>query len=126
MGVESIDDVIEYAGAPKLRGLLSDCRNAHIKLGDEIEAQLDRFHDEGKDPNPIAQGMSVMKTNMKLIINESDHTIADLMTDGCNMGVKSLSKYLNEYKAASEASKDVAKRLISLEEKLAKDIRGYL
>jgi hypothetical protein len=48
------------------------------------------------------------------------------MTDGCNMGVKSLNKYLNEYEAADEVSKDIAKRLIHLEEQLAVDIRGDL
>jgi hypothetical protein len=48
------------------------------------------------------------------------------MTDGCNMGVKSLNRYLNEYEAADEISKDIAKRLINLEEKLAIDIRKYL
>ena len=48
------------------------------------------------------------------------------MTDGCNMGVKSLSKYLNQYKAADEKSKALAKRLIRLEEQLAVDIRRFL
>ena len=67
-----------------------------------------------------------MKTNMKLVMNESDHTIADLMTDGCNMGVKSLNKYLNQYKAADEQSKDIAKRLINLEQQLTLDIRKFL
>lgn len=42
------------------------------------------------------------------------------------MGVKSLSRYLNQYKAADGKSKDFAKRLIQLEEKLAADIRDYL
>jgi hypothetical protein len=42
------------------------------------------------------------------------------------MGVKSLNRYLNQYKAADEFSKDIAKRLINLEEKLAVDIRSYL
>ena len=87
---------------------------------------LEKYEDEGKEPNPIAKGMSWMKTNMKLVMNESDNTIADLMTDGCNMGVKSLNKYLNEYEAADEKSKDIAKRLINLEERLAIDIRQYL
>jgi hypothetical protein len=32
------------------------------------------------------------------------------------MGVKSLSKYLNQYKAADEKSKDYAKKLIAMEE----------
>ena len=70
--------------------------------------------------------MSWVKTNMKLAFDESDGTIANLMTDGCNMGVKSLNQYLNEYEAADERSKDITKRLIHLEEKLTSDIRGYL
>ena len=74
----------------------------------------------------MAKGMSWMKTNVELALHDSDHTIADLMTDGCNMGVKSLNKYLNEYEAADEESKDMAKRLIQLEEKLAVDIRDFL
>lgn len=74
----------------------------------------------------MAKGMSWLKTNVKLAVNESDATIAELMTDGCNMGVKSLNQYLNQYKAADEKSKDITKRLIRLEEQLAVDLRGYL
>ena len=126
MGISSIDDVLDYVKSERLKQYLKDCKVAHQKLETEIQENLDRFGDDGKDPNPIAKGMSWMKTNIKLIMNESDHTIADLMTDGCDMGVKSLSKYLNQYKAADEASKDIAKRLIALEESLGKEIRGYL
>ena len=63
---------------------------------------------------------------MKMGMDNSDQTIADLMTDGCNMGVKSLNKYLSQYEAADEVSKDIAKRLINLEEQLAVDIRKFL
>jgi hypothetical protein len=70
--------------------------------------------------------MSWMKTNVKLGLKESDKTIADLITDGCNMGVKSLNRYLNQYEAADERSKDITKRLINLEEQLAVDIRQFL
>ena len=87
---------------------------------------LDRFGDEGKNPNPIAKGMSYMKTTLKLGIKESDNTIASLMTDGCNMGVKSLNRYLNEYEAAEEYAKDITKRLIKLEEDLTHDLKAYL
>lgn len=87
---------------------------------------LDKYHDDGKEPTAMAKSMSWMKTNVKLVMDESDETIADLMTDGCNMGVKSLNKYLNQYKAADEKTKDITKRLINLEEKLAVDIRCFL
>ena len=126
MGTESIDEVVDYVHASQMRDLLNTCRYEHAKLGTEIQTQLDRFQDKGKSPNPIAQKMSWMKTGMKLAMDESDATIADLMTDGCNMGVKSLNRYLNQYGAADEVSKDITKRLIDLEEQLSVDLRSYL
>ena len=126
MGMASIDDVVKYVKSDQLRAVLERCRDDHDKLDSELQGLLDRYRDEGKEPSAIAKGMSKLKTEMKLAMHDNDHTIADLMTDGCNMGVKSLSRYLNQYVAADEKSKDVAKRLISLEENLAVDIRQYL
>ena len=45
---------------------------------------------------------------------------------GIKMGVKSLNRYLNQYKAADEVSKDITKRLINPEEQLTVEIRQYL
>ena len=126
MGVQSIDDVLDYVKSESLAHCLSECKREHRQLDREIQEGLDEFGDEGKNPNPVAKGMSWMKTNVMLGLKESDHTIADLITDGCNMGVKSLSRYLNQYEAADERSKDITKRLIKLEEQLATDVRQFL
>lgn len=126
MGVASIDEVLEYTHHEELQKLLSDCKEKHDLLKEEIQLLLNEYHDEGKDPNPMAKGMSWIKTNVKLSVDDSDKTIADLITDGCNMGVKSLTRYLNQYEAADEKSKDIAKRLICLEEQLAIDLRPFL
>ena len=126
MGISAIEDVTEYVRDETLRQLLTTCREEHDKLGMEIRELLDKYKDTGKDPNPMAKGMSWLKTNVKLKMEESDNTIADLITDGCNMGVKSLCRYLNEYAAADEVSKDITKRLINLEGQLTLDLRDYL
>ena len=126
MGISSIEDVLPHIQSKNLEAYLTKCKDEHAALDREIQQLLDRYHDDGKEPNPMAKGMSWMKTNMKLAWEDSDETIADLMKDGCNMGVKSLNKYLNEYEAAEECVKDIAKRLIHQEERLAVDIRGYL
>lgn len=126
MGVSSIDDVLEFVSHKKFKEELNSCKEEHVKLNEELQDLLNKYHDDGKDPNPMAKGMSWIKTNVKLSLDESDGTIADLITDGCNMGVKSLNKYLNQYEAADEVSKDICKRLINLEEKLAIQIRCYL
>ncbi len=126
MGISSIDDVYRYVKSESLKRILSECRTDHESLGKDIEDQLMRVGDTGKDPGAIVKGMSWIKTTAMLAMNSSDNTVADLMTDGCNMGVKSLSKYLNQYAAADESSKDVTKKLIKVEENMSHDLRGFL
>jgi hypothetical protein len=126
MGVSSIDSVLGHVRSDALEKRLTDCKNDHKALGSELRRLLDRYRDEGKDPPAIASAMSELMTRLKLMMHDGDAAVADLMTDGCNMGVKSLSKYLNQYAAADEASKGAARRLIALEEKLAVDLRGFL
>ena len=126
MGISSIEDVLDNVKNQKFETLLTECKNEHEELDREIQQLLDKFEDDGKEPAAMAKGMSWIKTNIKLAMDDSDNTVADLMTDGCNMGVKSLNKYLNQYEAADEVSKDIAKRLINLEEELAIDIRQFL
>ena len=126
MGISSIEDVLTHVTSDKLKTLLTDCKTEHDKLDSEIQTLLAKYKDDGKEPAAMAKGMSWMKTTVKIAVDESDLTIADLMTDGGNMGVKSLNKYLNQYEGADEVSKDIAKRLIHLEEQLAVDIRSFL
>ena len=126
MGISSIDDSLKYIQSTELKQILEKCMKEHESIKSELQGLLEDYHDEGKEPPAMAKGMSWIKTNVKLAVNESDNAVADFITDGCNMGVKSLSCYLNKYKAADDKSKDIAKKLISLEERLAVDIRKFL
>lgn len=126
MGIESIDDVRDYVKHPQLKETLISCKREHEKLDSEIQKELARFGDEGKEPSLLLEGMSKMKTEFKLRMKESDQTVADLMTDGCHMGIKSLSRYLNRYGGAEQKAKDLTLRLIRSEESLVQDLRAYL
>lgn len=126
MGISSIDEVLDNVEKKDFKEKLINCKNEHDKLDSEIQSLLDKYQDDGKEPAAVAKSMSWIKTNVMLAMNDSDATVADLITDGCNMGVESLNKYMNKYEAADEVSKDIAKRLINLEEQLAIDIRKYL
>lgn len=126
MAVSSFDDVIDKTQSPKLREMLEKSKEQHSALGGKISQALLEAGDDGKSPNPMAKGMSWIKTNMKMAVDNSDKTIADLMTDGCDMGVKSLSRYLNQYSAADNNSKDIAKELIKIELDLLTGLREFL
>ncbi len=126
MGVASIDQVLGRVSSKDLKIILSGAKSEHEILKKHIKELLVAAGEGGKEPSAFTRGMSKMKAGMMLFINESDSTIADIMTDGCNMGIKSLSRYLNKYGAAEERSRDAARRLISIEEKMATDMRPYL
>ena len=126
MGISVIDEVKDHVAGREFGTMLDDYQREYAQLQNEIQGLLHTYHDEGKDPNPLAKGMAWMKTNMTIAVNESDETIADIITDGCNMGIKSLNKYLNQYKAADGRSKDFAKRLINLQERQLNGMRRYL
>ncbi len=126
MGVDSIDEILDETTDRMLIKMLRETMDEHKRLGSEIHRLLNRYGDEGKDPNPLAKSMSWIKTNVMMAVDAGDNTIADLITDGCNMGVKSLSRYLNKYEAADEESKNIAKQLIACEAGLAEGLRAYL
>ena len=126
MAISSLDEVMDRVQDSKLKDLLTESKEHHGILGNEIHALLLEYNSEEKEPNAMAKGMSWLKTNMKLEMNTSDATIADLITDGCDMGIKSLCKYLNQYPAANEKVIDICHRLVKIEETLCKDLRAYL
>ena len=126
MATDAISEVFPSIQDDRFRQIVAECRDRHEELGKEIEKLLSECGDDGKEPNPIAQGMSWLKTNVILVLKDSDQTIADLLTDGCGMGIKSLEKYLNQYAAAEMKAKNIAEKLVRLEDNLAKDIRPYL
>ena len=127
MAVTSLDDVLEKVENENLKKLLVETKGHHEKLGNEIHSLLVKYGSEEKEPNAMAKGMSKMKTNFMMNMKEDcDETAADLITDGCNMGIKSLYIYMNQYPAANEKTKDLCKRLIAIEDQLRKELRAYL
>ena len=124
--VNSIKEVLDNVQSEELMTLLQESLQEHQQIGDELHTILDSEGESGKEPNPMARAMSWLKINFKMLEKPDDKTIANLMFDGCSMGVKQLSEYLNEYTAAEDKAKLLAKRLINEEEKLGKKLKIYL
>lgn len=126
MGIEAIDEVMPRVDDHNLEKILSDYKIRHEELKDELEVLLNDVGISGDEPNIMAKGMSKLKTNFKMMMEDSDRTVADLMTDGCDMGIKSLTKYLNQYESAEEKVKDITKKIIRIESDFEEDLKKYL
>ena len=126
MAVSAIDDVLPSVESPRLFSQLNRSREAHLALQEQAHDQLHALRASGKEPPSMTRAMSWMKTNARLMVKPGDASVADLIVGGCNMGIKSLHKYQNQYRAADADSKSVADRLISLEAELAAEMYPYL
>lgn len=122
----SMEQVQPYIENEQLKSIIDGYNDKHIKIGDECHQMLNVYHEEEKDPQVSAKAFSWISTEMKLMMNNDDHKIADIMTDGCNMGIKSVSGYINKYKTASKESVDLAKKLVKMEQEFMNELLGYL
>ena len=125
MAMSAIDQVLEGEN-PALRHALTESRAFHDRVGGETRSLLRAQGQEGKAANPGAQSMAWLKTNWKLTVRPGDETVADLIVDGCNMGVKSLTRYQNQYPAASGHARALAGQLIDAAEQTSNELRRYL
>lgn len=126
MGISSLNDVLDRVESADLEDKLKKSRNEHEKLETETQLLLKRYGEQEKEPNIMAKGMSMLKTNVMLGINESDKMVASLITDGCNMGIKSINGFINDYPDAEKEVKDIAQKIIELETTLVENIKEYL
>lgn len=124
--ISSIKEVLDNVQSKDLLSLLTESTEKHQLIIKDIKEYLEEIEGDGKDPSPMAKMMSWMKINVEMMMHENDKTIASLIIDGCNMGIKQLTGYLNEYTNAEDKAKRLAKRLINEEENLSDSLKKYL
>lgn len=126
MAVSAIDDVLPHVSEESLEKLLTGSKEEHEELQNETNLLLSKMGESGKNPNPVAKAMEHMKTAFNMTFNESDSTVSEIIDKGCHMGIDSLRKYLDEYAGAAPEAKELAGKIISIEEKLSEKLENYL
>ena len=126
MAINSTEQILKYVKSDRLKKHIEESKEAHQKLLAETQKLLAESGEDGKEPGMIASAFSWATTELKLAFENEDKKVAEIMMDGCNMGVQSLSKYMNEYTEASKESVDLCRRLIKEEEHFAKVLKEFL
>ncbi|MCD8325198.1 MAG: hypothetical protein LUC90_00540 [Lachnospiraceae bacterium] len=126
MGISSLDDVMDRVKNQSLKNLLEQSKDTHSRLGEDTHRLLERYRDNGKEPAAMAKLVAKAKTMMKMDEQNCDRVAAEMVTDGCHMGIKSLYRYLHQYPAATQEVKKLTGDIIEAEEQLEKGLREYL
>jgi len=126
MAVDSISQVKDYVQSAKLRDLMNAYNQKHEEYQIRIQQLLGECNEEDKDPSMMAELGSRMKITMKMNMHPDDHQVAKLMMDGCNMGIQSVSEYVNKYPNASKEVQDLAKEMIKAEEDFMEEMKEFV
>lgn len=123
---DSMEQVRSFIQDENFAKLIAEYDKKHIDLGDECHRLLNEGGVDEKDPSAAAKAFSWIGTEVKLMMDDSTKKIAELMVDGCNMGIKSVSAYRNQYRTASPESIRLAQHLIDTERNFMNDLLAYL
>ncbi|MBQ5969838.1 MAG: hypothetical protein IKN72_01015 [Clostridia bacterium] len=124
--VQSFREVMDHVENPELRRLLTQSMEVHESIGNDAKVMLHDEGEPGRDPSMMARAATWLKINAELLAKNDDRTVADLITDGCNMGIKQLSVSFNKYPDATPDVKQLADRIRAEEDELLQKLRLYL
>lgn len=126
MAINSLNQVRDFVKDEKLHQLLDEYDKKHKALEEDISRLLEKHGEQEKYPHPAAAAFSRITTDVKLMLHDDSSQIAKLLMDGCNMGIQSIGKFLNEYEEASSESRSLAKKLLHMDEQLMKELKPFL
>lgn len=126
MALDTIDHIKSHVEDQQLRVIINKYHDSHEQLQQECMHALAEAGAENKEPNKIAQAFATIQSRVKMLVDDDKSMAASLLTDGCNMGVKSMSEYMNQYRNANDESKRMAGKLRDLEEKMIGDLQPML
>ena len=117
MALESMDDIREHTDDKQLRELIDKYYDEHTGLSVDCRDMLDKAGADIKELGVFAKMAAKLQTAMKMAVNDDQSQAAKLLTEGCNMGIETISGSLNEYRDADSKSVAIAERLRTLEVK---------
>lgn len=126
MAIDSMEQISRYVTNDELKNLITKYNGEHIKMEEDIHRMLNNMGEEDQEPSPIAKASSWLQSEVKMMLKGDTHQAASLLTDGCNMGIKSLNEYKNAYKAADDKSVNMCEKICNIETRMVEDLQSFL
>lgn len=126
MAVSSMDQILEFVPEGKLKRIIGGYEEKHRELGNDAAKQLMALGQTGKEPEMMASAFSWMSTEMKMMMKGDEKQAAKIIMDGCNMGIKSICGFQNQYAGASKESMALSEKLVKTEETFRDEMKPFV
>lgn len=126
LSLSTIDRLLPNIKDRNLRFRLQESAEDQKFLHSHACALLSRYGGREKLPGTFQKSMMQLKNSTRLAVKNDDTTIAYLVAEGCDLGVKSLSRCQNRHCMATPDALQLSQELIRCQEGLSARLRPYL
>ena len=123
MALNSIEQLAVYLKSQELQDLFCKYKEDYKKMEKESIRLSEGKLQEEKLSEKAAETFAWISAEVKMMLNDDSSKIAEMMIDGANMGIKSITEKLNRYPEAEKESISLAKKFEKTCEKLIQDMK---
>lgn len=124
--IDGMTQVVKHISSEDFRSELQHCCRQHVGHSKRCHAMLNEMGESTGEPPRIEEAMMHAGTSIKLAIHNDDRHIAEMLAEGANMGMTSISKVMNACPDASESSRRLAAEIIREEQHFYNSMLRYL
>ena len=110
MALNSIEQLAVYLKSQELQDLFCKYKEDYEKMEKESIRLSEGKLQEEKLSEKAAETFAWISAEVKMMLNDDSSKIAEMMIDGANMGIKSITEKLNRYSEAEKESISLAKK----------------
>ena len=125
MGADAIINLLHRVTDKELKSELSVELSRYEDFAAEAKSALKELDESPEEEGMISRLMAKIGITMNTVIDKTSSHIAQMIIEGCVMGITDLQKRLNDGRDYKKAEA-LARRLIAFEEDTAERMRAYL
>lgn len=126
MALNSIEQLTIYLKNQDMQNLFCKYKEEYEQIEREASKLSSGKTEEEKMSEKVLETFAWFSAEMKLLFRDDHAKIAEMMIDGANMGIKSITEKRNHYPEAESESIALAKKFERLCERIIKDMKKYL
>lgn len=127
MGMDALRDILDKVEDKKFKKVLEGEFDKYKDIHHRIEKKYEDYsREEPTETNAMNKIMTSMMTEMKLMKDNSDSKIAELLMQGTNMGIIEGKKLLNHKEKLDKEVEKILKDFIDMQEESVETYKKYL
>ena len=127
MGMDALRDILDKVENKKFKKVLEKEFDKYKDIHHRIEKKYEQYSkEEPTETTAINKAMTSMMTEMKLMKDRSDSKIAELLSQGTNMGIIEGRKLLNHKENLDKEVEAILNDFIEMQEESIEIYKEYL